>query len=119
MRALIIDDDRGCAEMAADCIEGICDCDTAENIDEAHAHLAHGNYDLILLDLGLPLSPNRLPRVEHGLAMLDHIRATMPTTPVIVVSGEDEKKLPCAAYLQKPYDSRSLKKIVKKVALGG
>jgi signal transduction histidine kinase len=57
----------------------------AETLSEATEHLRHGNYDAILLDLGLPDS--------NGIDTVRKVHNTSPDTPVIVLTGLDDEEM--------------------------
>ncbi len=58
---------------------------TAETLSEATEHLRHGNYDAILLDLGLPDS--------YGIDTVRKVHNTSPDTPVIVLTVLDDEEM--------------------------
>jgi DNA-binding NarL/FixJ family response regulator len=59
--------------------------DEADNCAQARAHLGAKTYDLVLLDLGLPGAA--------GLNALDALRKAAPTTPFVVISGNDDPQV--------------------------
>jgi DNA-binding NarL/FixJ family response regulator len=59
--------------------------DEADNCPQARERLGEKNYDLVLLDLGLPGS--------GGLSALDTLRKIAPITPFVVISGNDDPKV--------------------------
>jgi C4-dicarboxylate-specific signal transduction histidine kinase len=56
---------------------------------EAEIHLAQGEVDVVLLDMGLP--------DEHGLDTLRRAHAAAPNVPVIVLTGLDDEELAAEA----------------------
>lgn len=83
-KILVVDDDRGIARALGLFFrhEGIsCDCAACgtQGLEMARS----GDYDLILLDLDLP--------DIDGFTVLERLRGTGDTTPVIIVSGHDEE----------------------------
>ena len=57
----------------------------ADSLEEALARLGEGDYDLVLLDLGL--------RDSWGLETLDALRTRRPEVPVVVLTGSDDEAL--------------------------
>ncbi len=57
----------------------------AETVAEASSRLADQDFDVILLDLGLPDS--------HGLDTFAHIHRLAPDIPIVVASGTDDETL--------------------------
>ena len=106
MRVLQIEDDSTTAESVEMILqaEGHV-CDTARS-GETALELAHATqYDLILLDIGLP--------GMDGYEVLNHIRRAGVTTPVIIQSGlvllkNKVKDLDVADCLIKPFGRRDL-----------
>lgn len=60
----------------------------AATLDSAMAHLSAG-VDIVLLDLNLPDGT--------GLGTLSHLRATDPTTPVVILTGVEDRQTAVAA----------------------
>jgi diguanylate cyclase (GGDEF)-like protein/PAS domain S-box-containing protein len=58
-------------------------------LHEAVIHLAKGDTDIVLLDMGLP--------DEHGIDTVHRARAAAPTVPVIVLTGLDDEALAAEA----------------------
>ncbi len=59
------------------------------NMSEALVHLAKGEVDIVLLDMGLP--------DEHGLETVRRARAAAPGVPLIVLTGLDDEVLAAQA----------------------
>lgn len=55
----------------------------AANVEEAYRQAAQQDFDLILLDLGLP--------DESGMIALEHLRAAYESLPVVVLSSRDDQ----------------------------
>jgi DNA-binding response OmpR family regulator len=105
MRVLVIEDEIGLAENISTALrEGpgyAVDC--AEDGDEGLAYARNRCYDLILLDLMLPL--------VEGSEVLRRIRAAGDNTPILILTAKDEvafvvRLLNSGAddYLAKPFD---------------
>jgi DNA-binding response OmpR family regulator len=78
-------------------------CDTARSGEIALALARATEYDLILLDIGLP--------GMDGYEVLNHLRRAGVTTPVIIQSGLvllKNKDLGVEDYLTKPFGRRDL-----------
>lgn len=110
LRVLLVEDDRMIGDAAqsalhdeAYAVDWVCDGDAAITACAAH------NYDMILLDLGLPK--------RDGLDVLRHLRKSSNAsgTPVVIVSARDalEQRLEgldlgADDYIVKPFDMREL-----------
>lgn len=100
---LIVDDDTLIRDTLHELLSASHECHTADRAEQALAYLEMENYDVVLTDINMPgLS---------GHDLLNHIRATHPATPVIVISGialEDTAKvsnqLGAFAYFTKPFN---------------
>jgi DNA-binding response OmpR family regulator len=108
MRVLLVEDDRMIAEAVRTALE--LDGHTVDLIrDGASAALAleSAQFDIVLLDLGLPR--------RDGLAVLRAARARGDTTPVIIITARDDVQSRVAGldagaddYLVKPFDLEEL-----------
>ncbi|MHB1951349.1 MAG: response regulator [Acidiferrobacteraceae bacterium] len=89
MKILIIDDHALVREAMAQAVrqlEAGADVFVASDRDEALAMLAaHGDLDLVVLDLSLP--------GVQGLNFLQEVRSTYPATPVAILSGVDDPEM--------------------------
>jgi len=108
MRVLLIEDDASLGEAVRDHIAAEAHAvDWVRRLDDAAAVLAGVDFDLILLDLGLPDG--------RGLDFLRRLRQRGSTTPVIIVTAMDQiswriEGLNAGAddYLVKPFDLSEL-----------
>ncbi len=80
----------------------------AGDVQEAEERLAGHRIDLIVLDLALPPEPDN---PEIGMRYLQRLRSETPDTPVVVVTGHDERRLATRArrlgaldFFGKPFD---------------
>ena len=89
MRLLLVEDDRmiGASLRQALRAEGHA-VDWVYDATAANAALASERFDLVLLDLGLPV-PDSSPREASGLDVLKSLRGRGDATPVIVVTARD------------------------------
>ncbi len=108
MRVLLVEDDRmiGQAVQTALQQDGYA-IDWVRDAETADTALATGDFDLLLLDLGLP--------GRDGISLLRTMRSRKDTTPVLVVTARDEIQdriggLDAGAddYLVKPFDLEEL-----------
>ncbi len=106
MRILQIEDDAETARSVAMILksEGH-DCDTADCGEQALAFARNEEYDIILLDIGLP--------DIDGYEVLNRLRASGVTTPVVIQSGLVLRKnkvqgLGVQDCLAKPFGRREL-----------
>jgi len=126
MRLLLVEDDRmvGEALRAALRLEGHA-VDWVRDLAAARAALAGEQFELILLDRGLPQGgpgPRQADRAD-GLSLLRELRDRGDDTPVIVLTARDEQPervggLDAGAddYLVKPFDLDELAARIRAVA---
>ncbi len=113
MRLLVVEDDPLIADGLLAALKG-----TGYAVDHvadglaADAALAANDYDLVILDLGLPKLP--------GITVLERLRARKVTTPVLILTAMDGiedrvRGLDAGAddYLTKPFDLRELEARVR------
>jgi len=118
MRLLLVEDDRMIGEglRGALRLEGHA-VDWVRDVAAAHATLALQRFDLVLLDLGLPMTGAaggvavRAAEPGAGLSVLRALRARQDATPVIVLTARDAPGDKVAGldagaddYLVKPFD---------------
>ena len=88
-RLLLIEDNRGDARLLREMLdeEGLRDTEVShvERMSEGEALLARGDFDLILLDLGLPDA--------EGLEAVRRAHAAAPRVPLVVLTGQDDEAL--------------------------
>lgn len=104
MRLLIVEDEADLAQAVCDHLRDAGNAvDLASDVDQAKAALSTTNYDLVLLDLGLPDG--------DGLDVLRWLREHHKKVPVLIVTARDRITERIAAldagaddYLVKPYD---------------
>ncbi len=105
---LIVDDDVPLRRWAERVVrDGGYACDSAGDAAEARERLEQDAYSLVLLDVRMP--------GESGMELLGHIRASFPTTAVVMVTGEDDQRVAMSAiehgaygYMVKPVRSGEL-----------
>ncbi len=85
----------------------------AGDLDEAERQLAGHRVDLVVLDLALPPEPDN---PEIGLGYLERLREESPDTPVVVITGHDERAIAARArrlgaldFFAKPFDPDEVK----------
>ena len=108
MRLLLVEDDTMIGEAVHDLLRAEdYAVDWARDGAQAYAALAAQRYDLVLLDLGLP--------VRDGLSVLRAMRARRDRTPVLIATARDGvaeriEGLDAGAddYVLKPYDAGEL-----------
>jgi len=77
---LIIDDDNYVRGTLHDLFSVAHECHTADRAEQALEYLEFETYDVVLTDLSMP--------GLGGLEVLKRITERLPTTPVIVISGQ-------------------------------
>lgn len=107
MKILIVEDDRVLAKTIEQCIAPKYDSDIAYDGEEGIMYAKQGIYDLILLDLMLP--------IMNGYEVLQNIRASKNFTPVLILTAKDglEDKLKgfdngADDYITKPFERKEL-----------
>jgi diguanylate cyclase (GGDEF)-like protein len=94
---------------------------TAEYAEEAKSYLKQTFWDIILLDLAIPVAEGGTPQSENGLKLLDFIKNDMKiSSPVIAITGYNDDEisdtiLDKGAYyfLNKPLRAKSLSAIIQ------
>lgn len=108
MRLLLVEDDLMIGESVLDLLRGEgYAVDWVKDGELADATLASQNYDLVLLDLGLPK--------RDGLKVLSHLRARKDLTPVLIATARDALEqrvhgldMGADDYIVKPYEPDEL-----------
>ena len=82
---LLVEDNPGDVRLVREMVRGVTDItlDGVDHLAAAEGHLAAGEIDVVLLDLGLPDS--------QGLDTLARVRVRHPAIPVIVFTGLDDE----------------------------
>lgn len=88
----------------------------AGDLDAADAALSGNRVDLVVLDLALPPEPDN-PQI--GMGYLEKLRSESPDTPVVVITGHDERALALRAqklgaqdFFGKPFDPDEVKNTI-------
>ena len=112
VRILVIDDEPAVVDVLVTCLreEGYAALG-AETGDEGLKLAILSRPELVLLDIALP--------GMNGIELLKRIRSIIPTTRVIVVSGNTDPvlarealELGALAYVDKPFDFAYLKRVI-------
>lgn len=127
--ALIVDDDPAIITTVGDIVRSLNHhADTAGDLETARAKLEAGDYRYLILDMKIPVSPDRkLGRRENGRNLLQTVRSNPRTSrlPVIVVTGEDSGEsdfilsviraggMDLTEYIQKPIDGDKLDRAIQ------
>lgn len=112
-RILVVDDDDTIRDTLYELLSEEYICQTAETAEKAFARLESEVYDVVLTDISMPgLS---------GIELLGHIRQRFSDTPVIMVSGIDDRehaegliKLGAFDFLMKPFTLEGVEDSVKR-----
>ncbi len=117
-KLLIVDDDEDIRTQMKWALTEEYDVILAEDRPKAVGTLESEKPDLVLLDLGLPPSPND---TDEGFAALAEMLALRPAPKVVVITGQGEKENALRAigegaydFLNKPIDTDELKIILKR-----
>jgi predicted heme/steroid binding protein/uncharacterized membrane protein/ActR/RegA family two-component response regulator len=88
IRVLYIEDNPGDARLIGDMLADVPNVEFAldwrQTLSEGLKSLAENKYDIVLLDLGLPDSPQRS-------VTFTRVQTTAPTVPIIVLTGLDDE----------------------------
>ena len=88
MRILLVEDNPGDVDLIREILlsstDSTYEIDDVERLAKAMATLSQRNYDIILLDLGLPDS--------NGFQALKHLREQFPDIPVVVITGSHDQE---------------------------
>lgn len=114
---LVVEDDAGLQNQLKWCFDGYKVL-IASDREEALVLLRRHEPPVVLLDLGLPPDPEN---ASEGLATLGEILSLIPSTKVVIVTGNDERENAIKAvakgaydYYQKPVDAEVLGLIVSR-----
>ncbi|MFH1006093.1 MAG: GGDEF domain-containing response regulator [Candidatus Latescibacterota bacterium] len=131
-RVLIVDDDPLFVEylqslLGSDLLQDIISyrefqIEHAGSVTEAQS-VIQTHYDIVLLDINIPLEEGAPPQRKHGLSVLKEIRKEAPETEVIMISGYGpEGDIIVQAlnegafyYLDKPFRTELLATLLKRV----
>lgn len=116
LNILVVDDEDGFRELLRWELSSIgMNVQTAASGDEGVARLNERKFDVVVTDITMPKM--------DGLKLLAHVKATSPTTEVIVVTGFSAVETAVYAmregafdFVLKPYDMNHLMSRVKKAA---
>ena len=112
-RILIVDDEREITEILKDLLSLEHDVQTAGSAEEALAHVAESDFQLVVSDITMP--------GMSGLEMLPLVKSVSPNTVVVMISGMQTVESAIGAlrlgafdYLMKPFDLRQVEAVVKR-----
>jgi DNA-binding NarL/FixJ family response regulator len=121
MRIVIADDHpliRGALRSAVSALVGDADLIEAGSFEELAPAFSNGTVDLVLLDLTMP--------GVQGFSGLLYLRALHPATPVIIVSGNEDRtvirrciELGASGYIPKSLDTAAMSGAIQMVLDGG
>lgn len=121
MRIVIADDHpliRGALRSAVSAFVGDADLIEAGSFEELAPAFSNGTVDLVLLDLTMP--------GVQGFSGLLYLRALHPATPVIIVSGNEDRtvirrciELGASGYIPKSLDTAAMSAAIQMVLDGG
>jgi two-component system, cell cycle sensor histidine kinase and response regulator CckA len=86
LRGLIVEDNPGDVDLIRESIDqGLIQFESAALLSEGAARARGGEFDVVLLDLGLPDS--------NGLATFQGMYEAVPDVPIVVLTGTDDEEL--------------------------
>ena len=114
MRILLVEDDSMIAQAVVGSLKDGYAVDWVNNGNTAETTLAGQNYDIILLDLGLP--------GQDGIQVLQHTRALRNATPILILTARDDIQSRLAGldggaddYIIKPFIMAELKARIRAI----
>jgi CheY-like chemotaxis protein len=122
-RILIVDDQPRVLDVLREILASfqhgyVYEISTTDSVADALAILQRGRFDLILLDMVMPGIGDPVLR-RQGLDLLKRIRGLGVSTPVLMMSGDYERRKEAEAfgegafaYLHKPFDVPALDRLV-------
>jgi DNA-binding NtrC family response regulator len=117
---LVVDDDRPLRRQLFWALDEGHHVLEAETRTQAIEHLQSGAVDVVICDLHLP--PD-LKGISEGLAIIEAARASRPSVPVVVITGDDKKEGALEAirrgaygFFEKPFDEEEVSHIVRQAA---
>lgn len=100
MTVLVVEDDEEFRDVLRKfCLDVEHDAVCVGTQQEALAALGERRFDLVLLDLGIPIRPGTSARDWAGRAVLTHLRSAGDDTPVIVVTAQGKGYALCREML--------------------
>ena len=120
-KLLLVDDNQDLLGMQGEFLRmSGHEVETAVNGDEALAHAARGNFDLVITDIIMPS--------KDGIELIVALRKSQPSARIIAISGGGRlnakdylgiaQKLGAAATLAKPFSGSDLVATVERVLAG-
>lgn len=129
IRALIVDDEEEIVRTVGDIVRTLGhDYHSAGDIETARKCLKAAPYDYLILDMNIPVAPDRLTRRrENGRNFVATIRSMdgLATLPIIAITGHDRGEsdfilsvmraggMAFTQYVQKPIDGDKLDKAIR------
>lgn len=108
-RVLHVEDDLDIVRVVRAMLEGVADIDHAGSLAAAREQISHGDYSLVILDIGLPDG--------SGLSLLPLLSDIEPPIPVLVFSaqelGENERVGISAAFVKSRTNEASLVRAIR------
>lgn len=108
-RVLHVEDDLDIVHVVGAMLEGVADTDHAGSLAAAREQISHGDYSLVILDIGLPDG--------SGLSLLPLLNEIEPPIPVLVFSaqelGENERAGISAAFVKSRTNEASLVRAIR------
>lgn len=124
-RILIIDDEEEVREELKDRVLSMGhEFEMAASQEEALRKLEELDFDLVLLDLTIPLKFEGVARVDHGKNLLERIVSQVGAPPVIVITAHEFEghmfaidiiDLGAATFVAKPFDENPIEPKIKLV----
>lgn len=123
-KILIIDDEEQVREELSDRLSSMGhESEEASCQEEAERMIDEIDYDLVLLDLAIPVKFEGVARVEHGRNLLERIASKAGAPPVIVITANglsghklavEMMDIGAATFVGKPFDEDPIEPKIKK-----
>lgn len=89
IKILLVDDEKSIRFLVKECIGQEFDLECCESLAQAVLMSASGDWDAVILDLGLPDS--------EGIESFRHIKEAFLDTPIIILTAREDQNISCQA----------------------
>ena len=114
---LIVDDDKSSRDVTKLFLRDLCDVDSADNGVTAIKKTEEKIYDVILMDIGLGREMNGLEAARKIRENIKYANVPIIAVTAYAMKGDREEILEsgCSHYLSKPFESATIKNLIKEV----
>lgn len=114
---LIVDDDKASRDITRLFLKEICNVDLAEDGTSAIKKAGEKQYDAILMDIGLGRQMSGLEATKIIRNMKQYEKIPIIAVTAYAMKGDREEFLSsgCTHYLSKPFESSTIKSLIKEI----